>query len=96
MQVHDPLDSRTRELIGIAASIAGHCQPCFAYHYREAVKVGVPPEAIRAAMQLAKAVRASGDRHMDESAARQMTAPNAGAEDELGLSLPEVQKSTPD
>ncbi len=90
MQVRDPLDPRTRELIGVAASIAGHCQPCFAYHYGEAVKLGVPAEAIRAVMQLAKAVRASGDRHVDESAARQMAAPNAAAEEELGLGLPEL------
>lgn len=67
------LEIVTKELIGIAAAIAGHCQPCFAYHYKEALSLGASNEAIQAAIELARAVRASGDRHMDEFAAHRMT-----------------------
>ena len=67
------LEPVTKELIGIAAAIAGHCPPCFAYHYKQALSLGASNEAIQAAMELARAVRASGDRHMDEFAAHRMT-----------------------
>lgn len=72
--MRDPPDPASRELIGIAAAIAGHCQPCFAYHCGKAREIGVPAEAIRAAMQSARAVRGSGDRQMDELAGGHMLA----------------------
>jgi len=77
------MDPKTTELVGIAAAVAGHCQPCFAYHYREAVRLGVSVEEIQAAVELARAVRGSGDRHMDEFAMRQMAGasrPNKSAD----------------
>lgn len=70
--MNDSLEPGTRELVGIAAAVAGHCQPCFAYHYRQALRLGVPAEAIQAAVELARAVRASGDRHMDEFVVRRL------------------------
>jgi AhpD family alkylhydroperoxidase len=36
------MDEKTRELIDIAASVAGHCRPCFLYHFKQAEKLGVP------------------------------------------------------
>jgi AhpD family alkylhydroperoxidase len=68
----EALDPATRELVGIAAAIAGHCQPCFAHHYREALGLGVAAEAVRAAIELARAVRGAGDRHMDEFVGRRL------------------------
>lgn len=75
----DILDLKTKELIGIAAAVAGHCQPCFAHHYREALNAGVSIEAIQASVELARAVRGAGDRHMDEFVARRMSDAVAGA-----------------
>lgn len=69
----EAIEPRARELVGIAAAVAGHCQPCFAYHYKEALALGVSLEAIQAAVELARAVRSSGDRHMDEFVTRRMT-----------------------
>jgi AhpD family alkylhydroperoxidase len=66
------LDARTTELVGVAAAVAGHCQPCFDHHYHKAIEVGATLEEIRAAVALARAVRAAGDRHMDEHVARGM------------------------
>jgi AhpD family alkylhydroperoxidase len=68
----EALDPRTAELVGIAAAVAGHCQPCFDYHYRQARELGVSDEEIHAAVSLARRVRAAGDRHMDEHVARGM------------------------
>lgn len=67
------LDPRTTELVGIAAAIAGHCQPYFDFHHKKALELGVSTDEIRAAVALARAVRSAGDRHMDEYAARQTT-----------------------
>jgi len=68
----EALDPRTAELVGIGAAVAGHCQPCFDYHYRKALELGVRDEEIRATVVLARSVRAAGDRHMDDHVARGM------------------------
>lgn len=66
------MDEKTRELAAIAAAVAGKCQPCFAYHFKQAKELGIPGEQIQAIIQLAKDIRASGDKHMDEFAERRM------------------------
>jgi AhpD family alkylhydroperoxidase len=71
----EALDPRTTELVGIAAAIAGHCQPCFDFHYKKALDLGVSQDEIHAAVALARAVRGAGDRRMDEHATRRMTPP---------------------
>ncbi len=68
----EALDPATKELVGIGAAIAGHCQPCFAYHYKEALRLGVSLEAIAAAVEMARAVRTAGNKHMDEFASHRM------------------------
>lgn len=85
----EALDPKTKELVGIAAAVAGHCQPCFAYHYREALNLGVIVEEIQAAVELARAVRSAGDRHLDEFVTRRMSeavaaAAQGGANDARG------------
>ncbi|MCL4538311.1 MAG: carboxymuconolactone decarboxylase family protein [Bacteroidetes bacterium] len=45
-------DGQTRELISVAASVAANCLPCLRYHFAEAVRLGSPIEAIRAAGQI--------------------------------------------
>ncbi|MGD9780686.1 MAG: carboxymuconolactone decarboxylase family protein [Kiritimatiellia bacterium] len=67
------MDATTKELVALAAAIAGKCQPCFAYHYKQAQELGIPDDQLREAIQLAKDIRASGDKHMDEFASRRKT-----------------------
>jgi AhpD family alkylhydroperoxidase len=66
------MDAHTKELIAIAPAIAGKCQPCFAHHIKQAQELNIPQEQIDEAIQLAKDIRASGDRHMDEFAQRRI------------------------
>lgn len=73
------LEPRTAELVGVAASIAGHCQPCFDFHLQKALELDVSLDEIRAAVSLARAVRGAGDRHMDEHADRGMKAASEDA-----------------
>lgn len=69
----EALDPKTKELVGIAAAVAGHCQPCFTYHYKEARNSGATMEEIQEAVELARAVRSAGDRHMDELVTRRIS-----------------------
>jgi AhpD family alkylhydroperoxidase len=62
------MDQKTKELVGIASAIAGHCQKCFSYHYNEARKLGIAEKDINEAMELAKAIRQAGDKGVDEFA----------------------------
>ncbi|MGQ9635230.1 MAG: carboxymuconolactone decarboxylase family protein [Bryobacteraceae bacterium] len=62
----DALDPKAKKLAGITATVAGHCQPCFAFHCKEALRLGVSMEGIRQVVDLARATRGVGDRHTDE------------------------------
>lgn len=62
------MDKKTMELVGIAASVAGHCQPCLRYHMAAASKLGVEKKDIRTAVALAKAISQAGDESMAELA----------------------------
>lgn len=66
------LDPVTRELVAISAAVAGHCAPCFNYHFREAVALGVSLETIQAIVSLARGIRQAGSRHMDEYVERRI------------------------
>ena len=77
-KITEALDPKTQELVGLAAAVAGHCQPCFTYHYKEALALGIPVPAIQAAVEIARAIRGSGDRQMDEFVMRRMKEAVAG------------------
>lgn len=66
------MDSKTNELVAIAAAVAGKCQPCFTHHFKQAQALGIPQEQIDEAVQLAKDIRASGDKHIDEFAMQRL------------------------
>jgi AhpD family alkylhydroperoxidase len=71
------LDAVTTELVGIAAAVAGHCQPCLEYHLAEARQLGVDEDQIQEAVKLAEAVSRSGDKHMRDFARNTMRLPVA-------------------
>ncbi len=50
------MDEKTKELIAIGASVAGHCQPCLTYHVNEAKKLGLSHGEIEAAVAVGKMV----------------------------------------
>jgi AhpD family alkylhydroperoxidase len=71
------LDVVTTELVGIAAAVAGHCQPCLEYHLAEARQLGVDEDQIQEAVKLAEAVSRAGDKHMRDFARKTMRLPAA-------------------
>ena len=59
------LDSKTNELIAVAASVVAKCQPCLDYHVEEARKAGASDSDIRNAVSIARMVRKAGNDNMD-------------------------------
>jgi len=51
------LDSKTIELDGIAASIAGGCRPCLDFHFKKAIEIGCTPEQAKEAIELGKMIK---------------------------------------
>ncbi|MFA5312689.1 MAG: carboxymuconolactone decarboxylase family protein [Methanomassiliicoccales archaeon] len=60
------MDERTKELVAISASIAGHCQPCFKHHFTKARELGISMEEIREVAGLASRISGVGDQRMVE------------------------------
>jgi len=50
------MDDRTRELMAVAASVAGGCQDCLKQHVAAARRLGVTAEQLREAVNIARAV----------------------------------------
>jgi AhpD family alkylhydroperoxidase len=51
------LDSKTIELAGIAASIAGGCRPCLDFHFKKAIEIGCTLEQAKEAIELGKMIK---------------------------------------
>ncbi|MCX6652386.1 MAG: carboxymuconolactone decarboxylase family protein [Methanomassiliicoccales archaeon] len=62
------MDEKSKEITAIAASVAGHCQPCLKHHLEKARLLGVPEEDIQGAINLAKIISEKGDERMLEFA----------------------------
>jgi len=60
------MDERTLELVAIAASVAGHCQPCFKHHLGKARELNIDEEDIRKSISLASRISGIGDTRMAE------------------------------
>jgi AhpD family alkylhydroperoxidase len=56
------------ELIGLGASIAANCEPCFRYHYDHAKQLGVSDDDMLQAVNLALTVKAAPHRSLVEVA----------------------------
>lgn len=66
------MDEKTRELIGVAASIVGHCRPCFQYHFKQAKALNITLKDLEETIEFAKSVSEAGDNGMYEWVKRQM------------------------
>lgn len=62
------MDERTKELVAIGASVAGHCQPCLRHHVSKAKELGISRDDVNAAIGLAKIISENGDKRMMEFA----------------------------
>lgn len=51
------MDKKMEELIALGAAYAVNCQPCMEVHKRKAIEAGLSEEEMRAAIQVAEAVK---------------------------------------
>lgn len=51
------LDSKTIELAGIAASVAGGCKPCLDYHFKKALELCCTTGETMEAIELGKMIK---------------------------------------
>ncbi len=62
------LNEREKEIAAIAASVAGHCQPCLEHHLSKARDLGIENEEIEKIYKIAGTVSDKGDERMMEFA----------------------------
>lgn len=72
-------DERTKELVGITASVAGHCRSCFLYHFKQAKTVGISLEEIQEVVEFAGSISTAGDKGMNEFIVKMMKAEKEGS-----------------
>ena len=75
----EPMDERTKELIAVGASIAGHCQPCLTYHVGRAKDLGLSADQIDAAIEIGHMVEKGAMAAMREFAKGALDAPTRKA-----------------
>jgi AhpD family alkylhydroperoxidase len=51
------MDTRTKELIAIGASVTANCVPCLRFHFEKAREVGVEEADIHTAVRVGRLVR---------------------------------------
>ncbi|MGQ9721776.1 MAG: carboxymuconolactone decarboxylase family protein [Candidatus Jordarchaeum sp.] len=66
------MDEKIMELVGIAASVAGHCRPCFLYHFKQAKKLGISQDDIREVVEFARSISVAGDKGVYEFVSKAM------------------------
>jgi AhpD family alkylhydroperoxidase len=57
MEQFKHLDSKTIELSGIAASIAGGCRPCLDYHFKKALEIGCTIDQVKEVIEIGKMIK---------------------------------------
>ena len=63
------MDTKTKTLIAVGASVTANCQPCLQYHVSKALASGADDEEIAVSIAVAKAVRKGAAAKMDDFAA---------------------------
>jgi AhpD family alkylhydroperoxidase len=66
------MDEKTREIIGVAASIAGHCHPCFKYHFKQAKILNISIRDLEETIEFAKSISEAGNKGMHEWVQKQI------------------------
>jgi AhpD family alkylhydroperoxidase len=71
------MDTRTKELIAIGASVTANCQPCLEYHVTKARESGAEEKEIKEAIAVGRTVRKGAAGKMDQYASEMLSDPAA-------------------
>jgi alkylhydroperoxidase/carboxymuconolactone decarboxylase family protein YurZ len=74
------MDEKTELLICLGASTAANCVPCFEHYFRKAAGIGLTPEEIQRAVELASKVE-NGAHGMMRGSIRNIMGHDSGADD---------------
>jgi AhpD family alkylhydroperoxidase len=74
------LDTKTQELISIAASLVAKCQGCIEGHLKKAMEAGATPEEISEAISIAAAINAAAIIDLTDIAANKLNINNFPSE----------------
>ena len=69
------MDTRTKELIAIGASVTANCQPCLEYHVTKARENGAEEKEIKEAIAVGRTVRKGAAGKMDQYASEMLSDP---------------------
>ena len=69
------MDTRTKELIAIGASVTANCQPCLEYHVTKARENGAEEKEIKEAIAVGRTVRQGAAGKMDQYASEMFSDP---------------------
>lgn len=64
------MSETVKELVAIGAAMAANCEPCFRNHFNKAIGLGLDRADIRAAVDVALAVKATPHRLVVQTAER--------------------------
>ena len=53
------MDEKTELLVSLGASMAANCMPCFNYYFQQAEKLGIDPDEVLQAMEIANKIKNS-------------------------------------
>jgi AhpD family alkylhydroperoxidase len=62
------MDTQTKELIAIGASVTANCVPCLRYHLHQARQAGADDDQIETAVKIWRRVRKGAAENWDEEA----------------------------
>ena len=62
------MDSITRELVAVGATVTANCIPCLNFHYDKAVGAGATVDEIKAAIDVGRMVRRGAAQSWDKEA----------------------------
>ncbi len=80
------MNTNTKELIAVGASIAAHCQPCLKYHYAKARELGLSREEIAEALAIGHQVEAGARKAIRDFEAVLVSGESTAPEDSCGES----------
>lgn len=61
------LDDKTRGLVAVSAAVGAGCLPCFRWHYRNCIKLGVDMQLLNETIELALIIKGMPNKIFNEN-----------------------------
>lgn len=61
------LDKKTRSLVAVAAAVGANCLPCFRWHFKQCLNLGIPKSLLKRTIELANVIKGMPKNLFDNS-----------------------------